>query len=162
MKGPLAGVSKTVAVPAATGVTAIDDSTSVIATRYDDGVTYDGDTGVYTVQSSGIYILNVDAMSMSAFASNQSAAWDGEAIAILMANPSDAVEAQMAPLATMFIPASTDFDDFKKVGFSGSAVAGLEVGDTVKLYLKHDATSTYTFIVNFAFVKIADAPSVLV
>lgn len=65
MKGPLAGVNKTVAVAAATGITAIDDTTSLIATRYDDGVTYDGTTGVYTIQAQGIYMLNVDAMSMS-------------------------------------------------------------------------------------------------
>ncbi len=56
----------------------------------------------------------------------------------------------------------TDFDTFKKVGFSGTAMSGPVDGNTVKLYIKHDATESFTFIVNFAFIKIADAPSEIV
>lgn len=161
MKGPLAGVSKTVGVSAANGITQVDDTTSLISTRYDDGVTYDGDTGVFTVVSNGIYAVHIDAMSMSSFAPDQSAAWDGTALALLVANPYDVAEASMAPLATLFIPNGIDFDTFKKVGLSGNSMSGLEQGDTMKFYVKHDATASFTFIVNFAFIKIADVPSQL-
>lgn len=164
MKGPLAGVSKTVYCVAATGVTPVNDTTALISTRYDDEVTYDGDTGLFTANSDGVYALSVNAMQTAAFGSDDSTpVWDGSALAILMQMPADVGgEGAMAPLATLFIPATTDFDDFRKVGLTGSVMSGLAAGSTMKVYLKHDATESFPFVVNFSFIKVTDSPSELV
>lgn len=161
MKGPLAGVSKTVYCVAATGVTPINDATALISTRYDDGVTYDGDTGELVAISDGVYALSINAMQTAAFSSDDSTpVWDGTALSILMQMPADVGgEGAMAPLTTLFIPTGTDFDDFRKIGITGSVMSGLAEGSNLKMYLKHDATESFPFVVNFSFIKVTDSPT---
>lgn len=162
MKGPLAGVSKTVLCVAANGTTTIDDSTALLSTRYDDGVTYDGTTGVFTALSEGVYELNINSMQSAAFSNivdDSTPVWDGTTLSLMLQMPPDVggVES-MAPFATLFIPSGTDFDDFKKIAVSGSVLTGLPAGATLKTFIKHDATESFMFVVNFSFIKIADVP----